>query len=44
MNQNKHTCIHKYQIHIFEKIVLLKLLLLKEHIRLGHAGITDHAI
>ena len=36
--------IHKHQTQIFEELVPSVLPLLKEHIRLGHAGIVDHSI
>ena len=35
--------IHKYQIQIFEQLIPSILALLKEHIRLGHAGIVDNS-
>ena len=34
--------IHKHQTHIFEELVSSILPLLKELIKLGHAGIADH--
>ena len=41
----KHkTYIHKHQTQIFEELVPSILPLLKEHIRLGHAGIVDHSV
>ena len=35
---------HKHQTPIFKELVPSILPLLKEHIRLGHAGIVDHSI
>ena len=35
---------HKHQTQIFEELVPSVSTMLKEHIRLGHAGITDHSI
>ena len=46
-NQELHkhkTDIHKHQTQIFEKLVPSILPLLKENIRLGHAGIIDHSV
>ena len=46
-NQSPHkykTYIHKHQTHIFEELVPSILPLLKDHIRLGHAGIVDHSV
>ena len=36
--------IHKHRTQIFEELVPSVSLLLKKHIRLGHAGIVDHSI
>ena len=36
--------IHKSQTHIFVELVSSVSPLLKEHIRLGHAGIVDHSV
>ena len=38
------TYIHKHQTQIFKDLVPSILPLLKEHIRLGHAGIVDHSV
>ena len=38
----RHT--HKHQAQIFEELLPSVLPLLKEHIRLGHAGIVDHSV
>ena len=46
-NQSLRKCkiyIHKHQTQIFEVIVPSVLPLLKEHIKLGHAGIVDHSV
>ena len=41
----KHkTYIHKHQTQIFKELVPSILLLLKGHVRLGHAGIVNHSI
>ena len=40
----KDTYIHKQQTQIFEEPVPSILPLLKEHTRLGHAGIVDHPV
>ena len=41
----KHkTYTHKHQTQIFEELVPSILPLLKEHIRLEHAGIVDHSV
>ena len=37
----KHT--QKLQTHIFQQLMFCTLPLLKEHVRLGHAGIVDHS-
>ena len=36
--------IHKHRTQIFEELVPSVSLLLKKHIRLGHAGIVDHSV
>ena len=41
-SQTNHT--YKHQLQIFEELVPSILPLLKEHIRLGHAGIVDHSV
>ena len=38
------TCIHKHQTQIFEELVPSVLLLLKEHIRLGHAVVVNYSV
>ena len=41
---HKQIHISKHQTQIFEELVPLILPLLKEHIKLGHAGIADHSV
>ena len=44
-HKSKHKAyIHKHQTHFFEKLVPSALPLLKEDVRLGHAGIINHSI
>ena len=42
-NIKRTTYIYNHQTHISEELVPSILPLLKEHIRLGHAGIVDHS-
>ena len=42
--KTNHKPYNKRQIQIFEDLVPSVLPLLKEHIRLGHAGIVDHSV
>ena len=44
LQSNHFADIHKHQTQIFEELVPSTLPLLKEHTRLGQAGIVDHSV